>query len=127
MQVLFDVQAGSIKAGSERSLFSGVVEVAGVTRRYAALAASCLTLMADHDSDDSEWCFVLSLAVVSCGWKRQCWSVHGLVRQKVSAQLPAVPLPQVAPGCSPWLSGVRVEQLVPMERLRAVVASTTCM
>jgi hypothetical protein len=55
VQVLFDVQAGSIKAGSERSLFSGTVEVSGVTRRYAALAASCLTLMADHDSDDSEW------------------------------------------------------------------------
>jgi hypothetical protein len=54
-QVLFDVQAASIKPGSERSLFSGSVEVAGVTRRYAALAASCLTLMADHDSDDSEW------------------------------------------------------------------------
>jgi hypothetical protein len=53
--VLFDAQAGSIKPGNERSLFSGCVEVAGVTRRYAALAASCLTLMADHDSDDSEW------------------------------------------------------------------------
>jgi hypothetical protein len=53
--VLFDAQAGSIKPGNERSLFSGCVEVAGVARRYAALAASCLTLMADHDSDDSEW------------------------------------------------------------------------
>jgi len=52
--VLFDTQASSIKAGNERALFSGNVEVAGVTRRYAALAASCLTLMSDHDSDDSE-------------------------------------------------------------------------
>lgn len=53
-QVLFDMQASSIKTGNERALFSGNVEVAGVTRRYAALAASCLTLMSDHDSDDSE-------------------------------------------------------------------------
>lgn len=61
VQVLFDVQAGSIKAGSERSLFSGAVEVSGVTRRYAALAASCLTLMADHDSDDSEWDWIFGV------------------------------------------------------------------
>lgn len=54
LQVLFDVQAASIRPGNERALFSGAVEVAAVTRRYAALAASCLTLMADHDSDDSE-------------------------------------------------------------------------
>jgi hypothetical protein len=30
-------------------------QVNALTRRYAAFAASCLTLMADHDSDDSEW------------------------------------------------------------------------
>lgn len=66
-QVLFDVQAGSIKAGSERSLFSGAVEVAGFTRRYAALAASCLTLMADHDSDDSEWDWIFGVMGLGAG------------------------------------------------------------
>lgn len=30
------------------------MQVNALTRRYAAFAASCLTLMADHDSDDSE-------------------------------------------------------------------------
>uniref|UniRef100_A0A383VE33 Uncharacterized protein n=1 Tax=Tetradesmus obliquus TaxID=3088 RepID=A0A383VE33_TETOB len=52
-KVLFDVQASSIRPGVERSLFTGQVEVNALTRRYAAFAASCLTLMADHDSDDS--------------------------------------------------------------------------
>eukprot|EP00878_Enallax_costatus_P046112 GHUV01055712.1.p1 GENE.GHUV01055712.1~~GHUV01055712.1.p1 ORF type:complete len:334 (+),score=102.12 GHUV01055712.1:379-1380(+) len=52
-KVLFDVQAASIRPGVERSLFSNAVEVTGLTRRYAAFAASCLTLMADHNADDS--------------------------------------------------------------------------
>lgn len=55
LQVLFDVQAASVRPGVERSLFGSAVEVTGLTRRYAAFAASCLTLMADHDTDDSEW------------------------------------------------------------------------
>lgn len=54
MQVLFDIQAASVRPGVERSLFSNAVEVTGLTRRYAAFAASCLTLMANHNADDSE-------------------------------------------------------------------------
>jgi hypothetical protein len=37
------------------------LQVNALTRRYAAFASSCLTLMADHDSDDSEWLMVLQL------------------------------------------------------------------
>ncbi len=52
VQLLFDAQAGSVRPGVERAMFSGLVEVAGVTRRYAALTASCLTLLADQEADD---------------------------------------------------------------------------
>eukprot|EP00877_Chromochloris_zofingiensis_P003974 jgi/Chrzof1/13578/Cz08g03010.t1 len=51
-KVLFDVQQSSIRAGSERQLFNNDCSVHFVTKRYAALTATVLELMADHDSDD---------------------------------------------------------------------------
>jgi hypothetical protein len=51
-QVLWDLQHASIKAGAERSLFTGEVAVCATTKRYAALTASVLRLMAHHDEED---------------------------------------------------------------------------
>lgn len=51
-KVLFDHQMNSIKAGSERTLFNNEAVVHYVVRRYAALTASMLTLMADHEQDE---------------------------------------------------------------------------
>lgn len=42
------------------------MQVNALTRRYAAFAASCLTLMADHDSDDSECLLFLQAAYMAC-------------------------------------------------------------
>ena len=41
-------------------------QVNALTRRYTAFAASCLTLMADHDSDDSECLLFLQDAYMAC-------------------------------------------------------------
>lgn len=51
-KVLFDTQLSSIRAGNERQLYTGECAVHGVTKRYAALAASMLSMMADHDTED---------------------------------------------------------------------------
>ena len=52
--MLFDLQSSSIRAGVERQLFTGEVAVHYVTKRYAALTASMLQLMANHELDDGE-------------------------------------------------------------------------
>jgi hypothetical protein len=53
-KVLWDLQHASIKAGAERSLFTGEVAVAAAVKRYAALTASVLRLMSHHDEEDGE-------------------------------------------------------------------------
>jgi hypothetical protein len=55
MQMLFDAQLASVRAGSERQIFSGDANagVHYVVKRYAALAASMLLLMAEYESDES--------------------------------------------------------------------------
>jgi hypothetical protein len=54
LQVLFDMQSSSIRAGVERQLYTGEVAVHYVTKRYAALTASMLQLMSNHELDDGE-------------------------------------------------------------------------
>ncbi|KAG1668944.1 hypothetical protein FOA52_000988 [Chlamydomonas sp. UWO 241] len=52
-KVLFDLQLSSLKSASDRHLASDSPDVHIVVRRYAALAASMLFLMAEYDSDDT--------------------------------------------------------------------------
>lgn len=52
LQVLWDMQHASIKAGAERQLFSGDAAPCATVKRYAALTASVLRLMAHHDEED---------------------------------------------------------------------------
>ena len=56
LQVLFDHQLSSVRSGTERPLFQDSVAVHTVTKRYAALTASMLLLMAEYDSDESGGC-----------------------------------------------------------------------
>ena len=52
-QSLFDAQLHSVRAGTERTLFAEHVSVHYVVKRYAALTASMLQLMAEYDSEDT--------------------------------------------------------------------------
>jgi hypothetical protein len=52
LQVLFDAHLGSLKAVVERSLFVNEPGVHTLTKRYAALSASLLQLMANQELDD---------------------------------------------------------------------------
>lgn len=49
LQLLFDHQLNSIRLGAERTLFTESPAPHFVVRRYAALAASMLLLMAEYD------------------------------------------------------------------------------
>jgi hypothetical protein len=51
VQLLFDNQLGSVRSGTERTLFNESPLPHPVVKRYAALAASMLLLMAEYDSD----------------------------------------------------------------------------
>lgn len=63
LKQLLDTQLSSIRAGSEKQLFTGEVAVHGLTSRYATLTATMYTLISDNDTPD-QGAFRVSYGVV---------------------------------------------------------------